>query len=242
MLVSRFGLERGCAAGLGHPDLPPGRRHGPRGGHPPGAARLHAARSPPSGATSAAVSWRSCGRRTCSSPWSSSAPTWPGRACSGRGACPGWPPPSSARTGSSASSPAAARRSTSSPRGAGPSACSSSWAATPGGWPLVPRAAAGGRRVRHHRPGDAPGERRDAVSALDRITREAGPSARLVDRLARRLGRGEPARFPGQDGGRRLGAGGRPPGLRADAAARRTRPSAVRRTPPPAGTRSSAAR
>ena len=80
------------------------------------------------------------------------------------------------------------------------------------------------------------------MSALERVTTRGRPerTARRAARPAAR--RAEPARFPGQDGGRRLGAGGRPPGLRADPAAGVLDASAVRRTRPPAGTRSSAAR
>ena len=217
VLVSRFGLSVAPRAGVGHPDLPPRGRHGARRGHPPGAARLHpgAARRP------------GRPRRRCrGGPAAAGRVRRPGRVrlrrrrarpvrAAGRAA----PGPVPVRPG-----PAPARR----PRPQRGAALLHR-----GGPGLLPV-----RRPGQPRPTDGagapgpPGWSAGSPSPTGRrCWRGAGCRERArpdhprgrPERAARGpagppAGGGEPARLPGPDGGRRLGAGGRPPGLRTDAA------------------------
>ena len=195
-------------------------------------------RCPPSAATSAAASSSCSAPRTCSSRWSSSAPRWPTRACSRSRACRGSRPRSSGPTGCQRVVPGRSAAQHFFSEGGRAFCLFTVLGSHARRMALVPRAAQLVGALRRHRPGHA-ARREDRCRERARRPhrRDAGPSARLVERARPAAAAAQPARLPRRTRRRRVGAGHRPQGLRADAAARRTPRSAARPTPPPAAGR-----
>ena len=191
MLVVEVRAERSTApAGVGHPDLPPGRRTRSSARSPtrcctPARGALPAERGDFGGGVVEVLGPRGRVRR----PGRVRLRRGRSRACSSRRACPGCAP--------SQFGPDRLQRVV-------PGRSAAQHFFTEGGrafclfvvlgsharrMALVPRAARLVGGFGRHRAGRRADEQDgDAVSALDRVTSDAGPSARLVDRLARRLG------------------------------------------------------